>query len=352
VARGPPARPDDVGRIRERRSAIARVNPLHAELMPQPIASEDPVHARANDPRPESAWRLGGLSIAELGTRLWTDINGILDRSAALSYYFIFALFPTLLFLTALIALLPMPHLSDRLMAYVGDVLPGEAGVLVKRTLGEALHGAHPGLLSLGAVSALWAASSGMTSIMAALNVEPRPWWRERLLAVGLTVVFSVLAVIALVLLVFGARLGEVIADRTGWGSIFRIIWQIVRWPAAIVLGITAISLVYRLAPAANQRWAWVTPGSALAVGAWAIMSVALRFYVGHFANYNATYGSIGGIILLMLWLYLSGVALLAGAAINSEIARAALARRGEPGTGWTSGERIPTSRPKAKLKR
>ena len=279
----------------------------------------------------ESAWKLGGLSIVELGKRVWADINEILDRSAALSYYFIFALFPTLLFLTTLLALLPIPHLLDRLMAYVRDVLPGDAGLLVQKTLGQALQGAHAGLLSVGAVTALWAASSGMTSIMAALNVESRPWWRERVLAIGLTIVFSVLAVVALVLLVFGQNLGEAIANRTGWGTAFRITWQLVRWPVAMFLGLAAISLVYRLAPAANQRWAWVTPGSAFAVGAWAIMSVALRFYVGHFANYNATYGSIAGVILLMLWLYLSGVVLLVGAAINSEIARAASVRQGGP---------------------
>jgi membrane protein len=281
----------------------------------------------------ESAWKLGGLSIVQLGKRVWTDIghNEILDRSAALSYYFIFALFPTLLFLTALLALLPSPHLLDRLMAYLSDVLPGDAGFLVQKTLGQALQGAHPGLLSIGAVTALWAASSGMTSIMTALNVESRSWWRQRVLAVGLTIVFSILAVIALVLLMFGQNLGEAIADHLGWGAVFRIMWQVVRWPVAMFLGLAAISLVYRLAPAANQRWAWVTPGSAFAVGAWAIMSVALRFYVGYFANYNATYGSIGGVILLMLWLYLSGVMLLVGAAINSEIARAASAPRGEP---------------------
>ena len=241
----------------------------------------------------ESAWRLGGVSIVELGKRVWTHINEILDRSAALSYYFIFALFPTLLFLTALLALLPIPYLLDRLMAYVRGVLPGDAGVLVQTTLGQALQGAHAGLLSVGAVTALWAASSGMTSIMAALNVEPRPWWRERVLAIGLTLVFS-LAVIALVLLMFGQNL-EAIADRMGWGTAFRIGWQLVRWPTAMALGLAAISLVYRLAPATNQRWTWVTPGAAFAVVTWAIMSVALRFYVAYFVNYNATYGSIGG---------------------------------------------------------
>lgn len=284
--------------------------------------------------RVESAWKLGGLSIVQLGTRVWTDIDDkeVLDRSAALSYYFILALFPTLLFLTALLALLPIPHLLDRLMAHVSDVLPQDAGLLIQKTLRHARRGAHAGLLSAGAFTALWAASSGMRSIMTALNVESRPWWRERVLAIGLTIVFSLLTVIALVLLMFGQNLGEAIANRTGWGTAFRIAWQLVRWPVAMFLGLAAISLVYRLAPAANQRWAWVTPGSAFAVSAWAIMSVALRFYVGYFANYNATYGSIAGVILLMLWLYLSGVVLLVGAAINSEIARAASARRGEPG--------------------
>jgi membrane protein len=170
-----------------------------------------------------------------------------------------------------------------------------------------------------------------MTSIMTALNVAPRAWWRDRLLAVGLTIVFSVLAVVALILLVFGQNLGEAIANRTGWGTVFTVAWQVVRWPLAIFLAIGAISLVYRLAPAANQRWAWVTPGFAFAVVAWAIMSVALRFYVGYFASYNAAYGSIGGVISLMLWLYLTGVALLVGAEINREIARAGSTGQSEP---------------------
>lgn len=288
----------------------------------------------------ESAWGLGGLSILELGKRVWFGNNEILDRSAALSYYFIFALFPTMLFLTALLALLPIPHLVDRLMALVTDVLPGDAGLLVQKTLGQALQSGHPGLLSVGAVAALWAASSGMASIMAALNVAPRSWWRERVLAIGLTVVFSILAVVALALLMFGQKLGQAIATHMGWGPTFRIAWGLARWPVAMFLGLAAISLVYRLAPAPNQRWAFVTPGSAFALGAWAAMSVALRFYVGYFANYNATYGSIAGVMLLMLWLYLSGVVMLIGAAINSEIARAASARRDE--LGKSAGSNVP----------
>jgi membrane protein len=281
----------------------------------------------------ESAWKLGGLSIGQLGKRVWADgdLDAILDRSAALAYYCLFALFPALLFLTALLALLPIPHLLDRLMAFASDVLPPDAGSLVVRALGQARQEVPPGLLSIGAVTALWAASSGMTSIMTALNVEPRSWWRQRVLAVGLTLVFSIVAAMALVLLMFGQYLGEAIADHLGWGAVSRITWHVVRWPLAMVLGLAAISLVYRLAPAAHQRWAWVTPGATVAVVAWAAMSVALRLYVGYVANYNATYGSIAGVILLMLWLYLSALVLLVGAAINSEIARAAAAGTSDP---------------------
>jgi membrane protein len=307
---------------------------------------------RASDER-DSAWKLGGLSIGELSKRVWADIghDQILDRSAALSYYFIFAFFPTLLFVTAILALLPVPLLLERLMAYATDVLPGDAGVLVQKTLGQVLAGTHAGLLSVAAIGALWAASSGMTSIMTALNVESRPWWHERLLAVGLTFIFSLLAVIALVLLVFGQNLGEAIASRAGWGPSFKITVQVVRWPVSIFLGIAAISLVYRLAPPANQRWAWVTPGSAFAVVACAIMSVALRFYVDHLTGNNTAYGSIGGVMLLMLWLYLSGAALLVGAEINSEIEQAASARRNEPRgrqrRTWSGLRHAPTGTPR-----
>jgi membrane protein len=231
-----------------------------------------------------------------------------------------------------------MPQLLERLMAHIGDVLPGDAGSMMQKALAQVRPGRHAGLLSLGAITALWAASSGMTSIMRALQVEPRAWWRDRLLAVGLTIVFSGLATVALVLLVFGQNLGQAIANRTGWGPVFGIAWQVARWPLAIFLGIGAISLVYRLAPAANQRWAWVTPGSAFAVVAWAVMSIALRFYVGYFASYNATYGSIGGVMLLMLWLYLTGIALLVGAEINREIGRAGSTRRSGPGGAAGAG--------------
>lgn len=284
-----------------------------------------------------SPWKLGGLGVVELAKRVWSEFSEdeVADRAAALAYYFLFALFPALLFLTALLGLLPIPNLMDRLMAYVAQTLPGDAASIIQKTLNEIVSGARGGLLSLGVLGALWAGSNGMHSIMSALNVaydveESRPWWKAKLLAIGLTLGFSAFILSALVLVVFGPKIGEKVAAVVGLGAVFTFVWNIVSIPVVMVLVAIGIALVYYLAPNVEQHWRWVTPGSAVALVLWLIASFALRFYVTNFANYNATYGSIGGVILLMLWLYLSGMALLFGAEVNSEIEHAA-ARRGAP---------------------
>ena len=300
---------------------------------------------RSRPPRGRTAaspWALGGLSLRELGTRVyqksWHD--EILDRAAELSYYFAFALLPTLLFLTALLGLLPVPDLMPQLFSYVDRVLPGDAASLIKRTLAQVVRGASGGLLSVGALVALVGASSGMLSIMKGLNTayavtDGRSWWGKRLIAIGLTLVFTLFTLTALLLLVFGVRLGEAIADFMGLGPLFTLAWKLAHLPVVIVLLLTGLTLVYYLAPASNRVWCWITPGSAFAVVSWLLMSLGLRFYVGYLDYYNnATYGSIGGLILLLLWLYWSGVALLLGAEIDSTIeqAGAELAARSEGG--------------------
>jgi membrane protein len=286
--------------------------------------------------RQVSPWTLGVLSVRELGARVWTEIwkDELTDRAAALSYYFVFALFPTLLFLTTLLGMIPGRDLMGRLMASVQGLLPPDAASLLERTLAEVQRGAGGGLLSVGVAAALWGASRGMVSIMATLNVvygvtSRRPWWRRQAAAVVLTVVFSVLALAALLSVVFGERLGRTAAAWLGLGGATTALWSLLQWPLGLLLVLTGIDLVYHLAPAVRQRWYWLTPGSAFAGVAWTAVSLGLRAYVSHFANYNATYGSIGGVILLLLWLYLSGMALLIGGEINSVIARAA-AERGE----------------------
>ena len=258
----------------------------------------------------------------------------MLDRAAALSYYLLFALFPALLFLTALLGIVPLPNLMDSLLGYIGRVLPGDAASLIQRTLAEVTSDRRQGLLSVGAVVALWSASAGMVSVMTALNIaydvtEVRPWWKRRLVATGLTLGFVAFLTVSLILMVFGPKLSEALAVWLGFGDLFAAAWSIISIPLAIALVLTAIALVYYLAPAARQQWRWVTPGSVLAVGLWLLASTGLRLYV-RFNSYSATYGSIGGVILLLLWLYVMGIVLLVGAHVNAEIENAS-AERGSP---------------------
>jgi membrane protein len=286
--------------------------------------------------RQVSPWTLGGLSVRQLARLVLAEIwkDEIFDRAAALSYYFVFALFPTLLFLTTLFGMGPGRAVTDRLLLVIQDVLPPDAASLVRRTLAEIQRGAHGGLLSVGAAAALWGASRGMVSISNTLNVvygvtSRRSWWRQQLAAVALTVIFSVLSLAAMLSFVFGERIGRAVAAWAGYGSAFTTVWNLLQWPVGLLFVLTGIDLVYHLAPAVRQRWYWLTPGSVFAGIAWSAASLGLRVYVSRFANYNATYGSIGGGILLLLWLFLSGLALLIGGEINSVIARAA-AERGE----------------------
>ena len=291
-----------------------------------------------------SPWNLGGLSAGELGRRVWHELSAdeVVDRAAALAYYFLFAIFPTLLFLTSLLGLLPLPGLMERLLDYVDRAVPPDAASILGRTLEEIQAGARRGLLSIGAIAALWAASSGMASVMTALNVaydveDTRPWWKRRLLSILLTLGFALFILTALVLLVFGVQIGGAVAAALGLGALFTVTWNVLNIPIVVAFVLVGIALVYYFAPAAKQHWRWVTPGSVVALVLWLAMSFGLRLYVARFTDYSATYGSIGGVMLLMLWLYLTGLALLVGAEINAEIEHAA-AERGEV-TAKAAGE-------------
>lgn len=293
-----------------------------------------------------SPWKLGGLTVRELGARVYAEFSkdDLSDRAAALAYYFLFSLFPALLFLTALVGFLPIPDLMGRLMAYVSQAMPPDAASIVEKTLQEIMAGSSGGLLSIGVLGALWAGSNGMSSIMSALNAaydvdEGRPWWKAKALAIVLTIGFSLFLLTALILVVFGPKIGETLAGYVGLGDVFTLVWNVVSIPVVMILVAIGIGLVYYLAPNVEQRWRWVTPGSVVALVLWLAASFGLRYYVGNFANYNATYGSIGGVILLMLWLYLSGLAILIGAEVNAEIEQAA-ARRGAEDAKQSGEER------------
>jgi membrane protein len=282
------------------------------------------------DPRP-SPWKLGGLGAKELARRVMHEVqkDECLGRAAQLAYYFLFALFPFLLFLTTLLGYLPIPDLLDRLLETLGQMLPGEAFRLVQDNIRQLVSGQRGGLLSFGILAALWTSSGALTAIIDSLNraydvEEGRPFWKVRLTAIGLTVGLSVFVVVALVLLTFGPQIGGWVADLVGLGRAFELTWNILRWPVIVGLLVVATALVYYFAPDVEQEWKWITPGSICAVLGWLLASLGFAFYVNRFGSYNATYGSIGAVIVLLTWMYVTGLFVLIGGEINAEIEHAA----------------------------
>ncbi|HEX8371106.1 MAG TPA: YihY/virulence factor BrkB family protein [Pyrinomonadaceae bacterium] len=287
-----------------------------------------------------SAWRLGGLSWRTLGRRVWDEIyaGGLLTHAAALSFYFLFALFPLLLFLVTLLGFFAESgtELRANLLAFLSRVVPPSAFALIHVTVDEIAANADGARLWLGLVSALWFASLGVAALSESLNAmygvhESRPWWRVRLSAVGLTAVLVILIMSALLLMLYGGEIGAGIADYFYQGTSFTTVWAIIQVPVALLFVLLAFALIYYFAPDLyDQKWYWITPGSVIGVTLWLVVSFALRLYLRHFDSYSLTYGSLGAVIVLMLWFYLTGVAILLGGKINAEIENAA-AQAGMP---------------------
>jgi membrane protein len=281
--------------------------------------------------RRSSPWKFGGLGVKELGRQVMHEIqdDDCLGRAAQLAYYFLFALFPFFLFLTTLLGYLPIPDLLDRIMAGLAQLLPGDALRLVQDNLHQLVTGERGGLLSFGILAALWTSSSALTAIIDSLNraydvEEGRPFWKVRLIAIGLTVGLSAFIIVAFVLLTFGPQLGGWLANLVGLGRVFELSWNVLRWPVIVGLLILAMALLYYFAPDVEQEWKWITPGSACAVIGWLLASLGFAVYVNNFGSYNATYGSIGAVIVLLTWMYVTGLFVLIGGEINAEIEHAA----------------------------
>jgi membrane protein len=256
--------------------------------------------------------------------------------AAQLAFYYLLAVFPALLFLVALLSHVPLDGALEPTLARLDTVLPGDVIGVVRDQIRAVLAGNQGSLLSFGIIGAIWSSSSAMTAMIDALNraydiEEWRPWWRRRLLAIALTVALAIFTIAAFALVVGGRDLAGWLAALAGLGTAFETAWTLLQWPVALALIVFAIDLVYRFAPNAETRWIWITPGSLLATVLWLAVSIGFRYYVQNFGNYTAVYGAIGAVIVLMLWLYLSGFALLVGAELNSEIDRALPSRDDRP---------------------
>jgi membrane protein len=274
---------------------------------------------------------MGGLGFIQLGKRLWSEIqdDNVMGYAAQLAYYLLFSLFPFFLFLTALIGYIPVPNLLDRIMELLGQVLPSNALTLVQDNVRQVVTNQRGGLLSLGIVLALWSASAAMSAIMDALNraygvSEGRPFWKSKGVALLLTVGFTIFLVASMVLLIFGPQIGGWVAEKVGLGALFSLTWNLLRWPVIVFLMILAMAILYYAAPDVEQQWKWITPGAVFAVIGWILASLAFSYYVNNFGSYDKTYGSIGAVIALLTWMYLTGLFILIGGEINSEIEHAA----------------------------
>lgn len=279
-------------------------------------------------------WNLGGLTWRQLGRNVWAEMSEdrILGRAAQLSFYFLLSLFPLLLIMVTLLNRFAFVEsaLRGALFKLLNSVVPDSASDLVDGVLQHLSEGISGTGISFGLLIALWAASSGMVAIMNALNLayeidESRSWWKRRLVAIGLVIAFMVLIIMALTLVVYGGEIAQAVATGLGLGSTLTTVLRIAEWPLAVAFVLLVFNLLYLYAPNIKQRsWHWLMPGTVVAVGLWFLASYGFKFYVSNFGAYNRIYGSVGAVIVLLLWLYITGIAILIGAQVNSEIEIAA----------------------------
>jgi membrane protein len=270
------------------------------------------------------------ISWKELLLRTYREVlaDNCFGLAAELAYYFFLALFPALLFLVALISFIPVDGLLDAITGMLGRVAPYEALTLIQDQILKIANDKSGGLLTLGMIGTLWSTSSGVTAIIDTLNAaydiqESRPWWKVRLIALALTFALALFIVVSFALVLVGPTLAEQVAIWAHMGPAFTWTWKILQWPVVFGMVTCAIAMVYYYAPDAEQEWMWIAPGSVLSTALWLLASLAFKFYVSHFTTYNATYGAIGGVIVLMTWFYVSALAVLTGAELNAEIEHA-----------------------------
>ncbi len=287
-----------------------------------------------------------GLRDHAVGTRRWTALrravrrprrfvgglashiatDGLTTLAAALSYYFFFSLFPFVLFVLALITFMPgVEGLQLWLLQWLAQVVPGQAYETLAGVINGLLSQPRGGILSLGAVLALWSASSAFAGLMSALNVaygvrERRPWWKVRLLAIGLTVALSFFMILAFVLAVGSGPLAAWVAEQLG--PVGGIALLVANWLVVLGAITLVIASVYHFCPDVDLPWRWFSPGSVLFTLGFGATTVAFSYYVARFGSFDKTYGSLGAVIILLVWMYLLALFMLLGGEVNAYLDR------------------------------
>lgn len=270
--------------------------------------------------------KLAGMGWRELIHATWRDAteSNIANRAAELAYWFLLGFFPMLMAVTGMVSMLSSaPDSQAILMRYMGEVLPSTASNLVRQVLASTTGS---GRAWLALLFALWSSSSATAGLIDTLNEiydlkERRPWWKFRLIAVGLALAVGVLLTSALVIVVYGPAF----LRHVSTGSATLYVWDIAQWPTAGFLLMLALLGLYRFAPnIQEQKLRWLLPGSVFAAVVWMVVSVLFKLYVRHISDFGLLYGSLGTLIILMFWFYLSGLVILAGGEINAILEDAA----------------------------
>ena len=274
--------------------------------------------------------------IPPLLKRLYAEVkdDDLSGAAAELAYRFFLALFPFFIFLAALggfIAdLLNVANPTEEIMSSLGRSLPPDAASILRKQLDTVISSRDVGLLSIGILGAIWAASSGIGSVMKSLNRvynvrETRPYLKRVLLVVGLTALAGGTLIGAFILLILGQVYGLELADKIGIGGIAAAFFTWGRWPVVFLVVMTAASFLYWAAPNMHLPFHWISPGALLFAAGWLVMSYLFGLYVTNFGSYNVTYGTLGGVVAMLVWFYFTGLILLTGAELNLILAREAM---------------------------
>ena len=246
-----------------------------------------------------------------------------------LTYKALFAIFPFFTFLLSLLGLFNATELVNTMIQNLSGVLPESATGFIEGQLLSITRSQAESAFTIGAIIsillALWGVSGAFRSVMEAMNVmyeveEDRPAWKKYGISIFISLAVIVLMLTALGIVVFGRTFGGGLADAVGLGSVFQTVWAIVQWPIVACIVLFTFAVVYYFAPAAKQKFRWISPGAVLAFVFWLVFSLLFSFYAGNFGSYNETYGSLAGVIILMLYIYYSAVIMLIGAEMNQVI--------------------------------
>ncbi len=255
------------------------------------------------------------------------DCAGLAAESA---YHILFSIFPLAIFSASMSAIINSIFgldLFGKIMSALTSVLPSDARTAIADPLAKVLSNQSGGLLSFGIITALWSGSAAVSTFIKALNraydvEETRPFWRRKGTEILLTLFVGIVAAAAFIIIVFGGKLGDAIAKRLGAGRLFTIVWNILRWPLILAFISLALAVLYWVGPNIKQKFKWISPGAMLATIVWLLAIGGFGIYVSKFGSYDKTYGTLGGMIVLLLVFYISSMVIMFGGQLNSELAK------------------------------